>query len=126
MKNVECELRVINKPYQLGVQLDVPLEDLERFEQEHPYDVTRQRTEVIKYWQRNSPSATWDTLATAVERLGGHQSLVVRLRELHLAAQQIPSQENEPGRVQWHGKASAFSTCSYKVYLSVVEPLLLT
>ena len=81
MGKVEAEIKAI-KPYQLGVHLEVPPEDLERFEQEHPNDVTRQRTEVIKYWLRNIANATWSALATAVEKIGGHQLLVTRLRDL--------------------------------------------
>ena len=94
MVKVESELKAI-KPYHLGLHLEVPQEDLERFEQEHPYDVTRQRTEVIKYWLRNIANATWSTLATAVEKIGGHRLLVTRLRDL--ARQDSQSHSGDPG-----------------------------
>ena len=93
MREAEPELREINNPHLLGVHLGIPTEDLKRFEEDHRGDVTRQRTEVINYWLRNFVDTTWNTLATAVERIGGHRLLVTRLRSLA----QGPSQENEPG-----------------------------
>ena len=92
---VESELKEINKPYQLGVHLRVPSEHLERFEEEHRDDITRQRVEleVITYWLRNFADASWNTLAAAVERIGGHNLLVAKLRDL---AQRF-SQKNDPG-----------------------------
>ena len=90
---VESELKEINKPYQLGVHLRVPSEHLERFEEEHRDDITRQRVEVITYWLRNFADASWNTLAAAVEKIGGHNLLVVKLRDL---ARRF-SQKNDPG-----------------------------
>ena len=94
MGDVEFELKEITKPHQLGIHLGIPPEDLERFEEDHPHNVTRQRTEVIKYWLRNFASATWNTLATAVEKVGGHMLLVTRLREL---AQRSTNQDHDEG-----------------------------
>ena len=36
---------------------------------------------MIEYWLRNSPDASWTTLANAVERMGGHANLAKTLRE---------------------------------------------
>ena len=36
-------------------------------ERNHPRDIDQQKTEVVKYWLRNSPDASWTTLANAVE-----------------------------------------------------------
>ena len=90
---VESELKEINKPHQLGVHLRIPSEHLERFEEEHRDDITRQRVEVITYWLRNFADASWNTLATAVEGIGGHNLLVAKLRDL---ARRF-SQKNDPG-----------------------------
>ena len=35
---------------------------------------------MVKYWLRNSPDASWTTLANAVERMGGYARLVDNLR----------------------------------------------
>ena len=87
LKEVEPELREINNTHSLGVQMGVPPEDLERFEREYRDDVTRQRSQVITYWLRNSADASWSTLASAVERVGGYRLIVSRLRLL--AAKEI-------------------------------------
>ena len=42
--------------------------------------------EVINYWLRNSTECSWEALASAVEKMGGHGNLVKRLRDRHLGA----------------------------------------
>ena len=69
------------KPYELGIQLKVDLAELDSIEKNHSKDIDRQKTEVIKYWLRNSPDASWTALANAVERMGGHARFVETLRE---------------------------------------------
>ena len=56
--------------------------DLEQIEKDHK-DVVRQRSEVIKYWCRNNECTTWEKVAEAVNKLGGHSNLEKRLRQLH-------------------------------------------
>ena len=80
MREIEPLLREIADSYHLGVHLGVPAEKLKEFEREHP-DVARQRTEAVSYWRDNCDNATWDGLAVAVEKLGGHGNLVKKLRE---------------------------------------------
>ena len=81
LADVLSELTEITKPYQLGIQLKIDLAELDAIEKNHPRDIDRQKTEVIKYWLRNSPDPSWTTLAKAVERMRGHAGLVERLRE---------------------------------------------
>jgi hypothetical protein len=78
--DVVAALKKITKPYQLGIQLKIGSSDLDEIERNHPRDIDRQKTEVIKYWLRNSPDASWTTLANAVERMGGHAKLAKELR----------------------------------------------
>ena len=80
--NIELELKQINDPYQLGIHLGLPTEVLEQIEKDYPSNIIRQRTEVIKYWLRNSATPTWEKLAASVERIGGYGILVKRLRDL--------------------------------------------
>ena len=54
--------------------------ELDSIEKNHPRDTGRQKTEVVKYWLRNSPDASWTTLANAVERMGRYARLVDNLR----------------------------------------------
>jgi CRISPR/Cas system-associated endoribonuclease Cas2 len=78
--NVLAALTGISKPYLLGIQLKLNLVELKEIEKNHPRDIDRQKTEVIKYWLRNSTDASWTTLANAVERLGGHARLAQTLK----------------------------------------------
>ena len=81
LADVLAALTEVNKPYQLGIQLKVDLAELDSIEKNHLRDIDRQKTEVIKYWLRNSPDASWTTLANAMERMGGHAKLAQTLRE---------------------------------------------
>jgi hypothetical protein len=45
-------------------------------EENYPRDVGRQMAEVIEYWQRNNSDCSWEALARAVEKMGGHGNLV--------------------------------------------------
>ena len=51
--------------------LQVDLAEFHTIENNHPGDIGRQKTEVVKYWLHNSPDASWTTLANAVERMHG-------------------------------------------------------
>ena len=81
LANILAALKEVAKPYQLGIQLKIDSSELDTIEKDHPRGIDRQKTEVIKYWLRNSPDASWTTLANAVERMGGHARLVETLRE---------------------------------------------
>ena len=74
---------MITDPHQFGKHLGVPAHELNKIEKNHPNDVNRQMTEVIKYWQNNADDCSWRTLANAVERMGTYGNLVKKLREQH-------------------------------------------
>ena len=78
-------LKVITEPHQFGIHLGIPVHELEKIEKNHPHDVDRQMTEVIKYWHKNY-DCSWGALATAVKNMGKDDNLSQRLRELHLKA----------------------------------------
>ena len=80
LKDVLAALKKVTKPYQLGIQLKVDSSELDTIEKNHPRDIDRQKTEVVKYWLRNSPDASWTTLANAVEKMGGRARLANELR----------------------------------------------
>ena len=81
LAEVLAAIEEVTKPYQLGIQLKIDSSQLDTIEKNHPRDIGRQKTEVIKYWLHNSPDASWTTLAKAVERMGGHARLAETLRE---------------------------------------------
>ena len=80
LADVLAALTEVTKPYQLGIQLKIDLSKLKAIEKEYSKDIDRQKTEVIEYWLRNSPDASWTTLASAVERAGGHAKLAETLK----------------------------------------------
>ena len=81
LPDVLAALTEVTKPYLLEIQLKIDSSELKAIEKDHPKDINRQKAEVIEYWLRNSPDASWTTLANAVERMGGHARLVETLRE---------------------------------------------
>ena len=81
--DVLATLTEVTKPYQLGIQLKIiDVDKLDEIERNHPGDIVRQKTEVIKYWLRNSPDASWKNLANALHRMGEHHNLVETLVEM--------------------------------------------
>ena len=78
------ELEEITNPYNFGLQLGIDSKVLDRIDRDHRNDVERQRSEIIKYWYRNTKKSerTWGSLADAIGRLGGHSNLEAELRQL--------------------------------------------
>ena len=64
--------------------LNIKPHKLVMFERDYPGNTDRQKTEVINYWLRNCKDCSWEILAGAVEKMGGHGNLVKRLRDMHL------------------------------------------
>ena len=91
LADVLAALTAVTKPYQLGIQLKIDSSDLKAVENDHPKDTDRQKAEVIEYWLRNSPDASWTTLANAVERMGGYARLAETLREKEQRDEKSPS-----------------------------------
>jgi hypothetical protein len=81
LADVLAAIKEVTKLYQLGIQLKLGPSDLDEIEKNHPRDIGRQKTEVVKYWLRNSPYTSWTTLSKAVEGMGGHAKLAETLRE---------------------------------------------
>ena len=71
--------------YTLGIQLDVPDSKLDQIEQDYT-TVRRRRTEMIKWWLKNSCSASWEQLATALEKMREHGVLVAKIRETYASS----------------------------------------
>ena len=86
LEDTVSALEEITKPHKLGIHLGIETHKLEKIEENHPRDVDRQMTEVIKHWQRNSSDCSWGTLANAVEKMGKHGNLVKKLRVRHKEA----------------------------------------
>ena len=96
LADILAALLEVAKPYQLGIQLRIDLAELDKIERSHHEDIDRQKTEVIKYWLRNSQNASWTKLANAVERMGGHANLVDTLREKDQGSEELPQEPQLP------------------------------
>ena len=51
---------------------------------EKDYDTTARRVmEVIMHWKKNNDNCSWRTLADAVEKMGEHGDIVMKMRQLY-------------------------------------------
>ena len=58
------------------------------------YDLERQIIEIIDYWLGNSKDQSWEGLAKAVRRLGGHDQLASKLENNQCSSEVV---SNQPG-----------------------------
>ena len=80
LSNIIRVLQPLEDKYDiLGTHLGVKLEDLKQIEGDYPRNA-RRFTETIGFWQNNNPNPSWSTLANAVERVGGHDGLLKKVR----------------------------------------------
>lgn len=72
LNDLNNELRIVTNWHGLGLQLDVPGDELERIEQNYPRSAERKMSEVLKYWWRNCPTErrSWQTIAAALKNIG--------------------------------------------------------
>ena len=94
---IVCQLKGVNKPFQLGIQLGIDYEVCERFEKDHVGDTGRQLIEVIQHWLKNKSDCSWKKLARAVRNVGGHDQLAEKLCDLDLEGSSSAS-HNVPGK----------------------------
>ena len=68
LKNLTNKLRSVTVWYQLGLQLDVPSNELDKIEEDYS-KVDRRMSEVLKYWWRNCPHErkSWQKIANALK-----------------------------------------------------------
>jgi hypothetical protein len=97
LADVLAAIKEVTKPYQLGIQLKIDSSELKTIERNYSKDIDRQKTEVIEHWLRNSPDASWTTLANAVERMRGHAKLagILRRKEQSIVGDTAKLQEEQ-------------------------------
>ena len=81
LPTLKLRLQTVTDWHGLGLQLDVPPYQLEKFDSDYPRSADRKMAEVLTYWLRNCPKErlTWQTIAAAVETIG-HGNLARTLR----------------------------------------------
>ena len=87
-------LKDINNVVILGVHLGISPSKLQQIEQENKDDLARQKMEVINFWLHNF-DCSWERLAEAVKRLGGHDLLVSELNKLAMGNNCLPETESK-------------------------------
>ena len=71
---------IVDKYFELGVQLGVKVQCLKQIEGEHSSH-SRRLYETIHFWQNNSSSqCSWSALAEAIAKIGGHENLARELQ----------------------------------------------
>ena len=68
--------------YELGIQLDVPIHQLEAIRRENP-TVSMSMIKVLQYWLANE-TATWQKIIVALERIGKYGNTVSSLRSKYI------------------------------------------
>ena len=68
--------------YDLGIQLNVPVDQLGTIERENPTE-SRRMAKVLQYWLDNE-TASWVKVINALERIGGHGNIVATLRSKYV------------------------------------------
>ena len=68
--------------YDLGIQLNVPVDQLRTIERENPTE-SRKMAIVLQYWLDNE-TASWEKVVNALERIGGHGNIVATLRSKYV------------------------------------------
>ena len=81
MLNLSNKLESVTDWNQLGLQLEVPADVLERIELDFPR-AGKRMYEVLKYWLNNCPKErrSWNTVADALKRIG-YKNLAERIIE---------------------------------------------
>ena len=82
--NIISALDEVIDPFRLGIHLGIKPHELKKIEKENKDDVRRQMAEVIIYWLQDDEHYSWEILANAVKKMGGHGNLVRKLRAKHL------------------------------------------
>lgn len=64
----------------LGIQLGIGLHELKQIEKSQGGDIDRCKIDTFDYWLRNSEDPSWEALAEALDKIGGHTHLAQALR----------------------------------------------
>ena len=80
LPEIQSELEEVDNWHKLGLQLEVPAGKLTEFERNYTDDAQHCKAEVLTWWLQNATDCSWNTLAQAIEAMGGHQAVAEKLR----------------------------------------------
>ena len=71
--------------YQLGIQLEVPIHILKRIKRQNIRDELAMLTEMLEYWKDNKEDSSWEKIVKALQRIGGHRSIITKIRSKYMS-----------------------------------------
>ena len=101
-----------DKYHELGVQLDVGIDQLKQMEGLYQGN-SRRLSETIGLWQNKSTNCSWSALADAVDRVGGYDNLVRELRAHDNCFTSDCSCNLNPSQLQCHDNTESSEDTGY-------------
>lgn len=90
--------------HQLGTQLGIPQEELERIDEEC-HDISRKLNKILDYWLKNE-EPSWEKIIKALERIGRHGNLITELRSKYCSVPRVSSMSSLATVISVNGKQS--------------------
>ena len=78
LRDLVIEPRMVNW-YQLGIQLQLPPDKLDKIEEDYPSAETR-LSKVLQYWLYTEKNPSWDKICEALRRMGGFARIIFELK----------------------------------------------
>ena len=119
LADILAALKEVTKPYQLGIQLKIDTSVLKKIEDDYHGDIDRQKVEIIEYWLRNTSDASWTTVTSAVERMGGHDNLVATLKLKQKHNEQASLQDTQQQKLRRETRTYTIESCE-KSYILIL------
>ena len=93
------ELKKVEKWFELGVYLDVPVDQLKKIESSyHQRDLERCKIDMLQYWLDNDVNVSWKNVAQALEEID-HHVLAETVKQQYLCGEE--------------GEGILIATCTY-------------
>ena len=89
LKDLVYELKEVDW-YQLGIQLNVPSHILTNIKRENTGNESRKLSEVLQYWLKNEPAASWKKIIQALQRIGGHGNIITSIQSKYYTSSPQP------------------------------------
>ena len=83
VRNLSSELTTITNWYQLGLNLNLQMHELDKIQQDHAHQGNdRQMLVMLGLWLRRTPNATWEDVVSALQKMGENR-VAENVRQKH-------------------------------------------
>jgi len=69
VKNMVNVLKTVTNWYDLGLQLGVPVYELDEIQSNYPRDNSRCKSVMLSFWFNNAEERSWDAIAYALRKI---------------------------------------------------------